>query len=455
MPDDRTGDGALAGGGSRPVRILAVGNDPRSFHALRRLAPAEGGAITVVPDPPAAIRAMRREPWNLLIVPLDQRFGESEWWSDALRGVRSPPRVIALVPAPSLALDATRAGVSECLPVPLHREHLADLLRRVREAEADDVVPLPEVVSPTGGIVSGSPAMLPVFRAIAQVAPTAANVLITGESGTGKELAARAIHQLSPRAGGPFLALHCAAIPEQLLESELFGHEKGAFTGAATTRVGRLERASGGTLFLDEIGDMSLPMQGNVLRAIQEQEIERVGGPEVIRVDVRLIAAMHSDPEALVRDGRLRGDLYHRLAVMTIRLPRLVDRGDDVRLLTAYLSRTISQRYGRRIVGISRRALRLLEERDWPGNIRELRNVIERAVVIAEGEVLGVEQLPAEWAGGSPASPLPGAPATLREVEIAHVGRVLARVNGHIGEAARILGVHRNTLSRKLREYGL
>ncbi len=450
------GDAASAEPRGGPVRVLAVGVDPKPLHALRRLAPPEGALVAHAPDPQAAIRAIRREPWNLLIVSLDgEPHAEPSWWSEALRDVPHPPRVIALIPEPSAALEAAHSGVSEFLSVPLRRQFVSDLIRRVREAETEAVLPLPHITPATGGIVSGSPNMLPVFHTIAQVATTSASVLVTGESGTGKELVARAIHQISPRSSGPFIAFNCAAIPEHLLESELFGHEKGAFTGAVSRRIGRFERAAGGTLFLDEIGEMSLPLQSKILRAIQEREIERIGGTEVIPVETRLIAAMNSDPEAQVKAGRLRGDLYYRLAVVTIALPRLADRGDDVCLLTAYFLRTIGERYGKHFTGISSAAQALLEQRDWPGNIRELRNAIERAVVVAEDDVLRAEQLPQDPRAAPALSPLDRAPMTLREVEMAHIARVLGRTNGHIGEAARILGLHRNTLSRKLKEYGL
>jgi two-component system response regulator HydG len=254
------------------------------------------------------------------------------------------------------------------------------------------------------------------------------------------------------------VAVNCAAIPENLLESELFGHEKGSFTGAIARKIGRFERASGGTLFLDEIADMSLVLQSKILRAVQEREIERVGGNESIPVDVRLIAATNRDLFQEIAQGRFREDLYYRLAVVTIRLPPLADRGDDLLLLTAHFLREFGRAYGKDIRCISGRALRLLQEHRWLGNVRELRNVIERAVLVADGEVLRADHLPEEWR--AQASPVPtaadaGILPTLAEVEARHISRVLSHVNGHVGEAARILGIHRNTLARKIREYGL
>jgi DNA-binding NtrC family response regulator len=306
-------------------------------------------------------------------------------------------------------------------------------------------------------MIAQSPAMVSIYRQIATVAPSTATVLILGPSGAGKELAARAVHFHGPRAAQPFVAVNCAAIPENLLESELFGHEKGSFTGAIARKIGRFEAASGGTLFLDEIADMSLVLQSKILRAVQEREIERVGGTESIPVDVRLIAATNRDLVQEIAQGRFREDLYYRLAVVTIRLPPLGERGDDLLLLTAHFLREFGRPYGKDIRCISGRALRMLQEHRWLGNVRELRNVIERAVLVADGDVLRADHLPEEWRSQS--SPTPAADSgvlpTLADVEARHIARVLSHVNGHVGEAARILGIHRNTLARKIREYSL
>src|SRR6185436_4919744 len=234
-------------------------------------------------------------------------------------------------------------------------------------AENETTLPLPEVkpfAVGTAQMVSESPAMLPVFRTIAQVAPSSATVLVMGESGTGKELVARAVHLHGPRATGPFIAVNCAAIPENLLESELFGHDKGAFTGAVARKIGRFERAHGGTLFLDEIGDMSLALQSKILRAIQEREIERVGGTESIQVDVRLIAATNRDLRTMMTENRFREDLYYRLAVVTIKLPRLLDRGDDLLLLTSAFLKEFGCKANKNFTHVSDRALELLRRHE-------------------------------------------------------------------------------------------
>jgi two-component system, NtrC family, response regulator HydG len=292
---------------------------------------------------------------------------------------------------------------------------------------------------------------------IARVAPSSATVLVLGESGTGKEIVARAVHAAGSRAKGPFVAVNCAAIPENLLESELFGHEKGAFTGAITRRQGRFESAIGGTLFLDEIADMSLALQAKILRAVQEREIERVGGSDTIPVDVRLIAATNRDLREAIEQGKFREDLYYRLAIVTIRLPRLVERDDDLLLLSSFFIREFGERYGKRIDKISAHALELLRNHQWVGNVRELRNVVERAVIIASDGVLRAEHLPDELRANivAPTGRVEQPLATLAEVEARHITRVLAHTGGAIGATARILGIHRNTLARKMREYGL
>ncbi|HVT37668.1 MAG TPA: sigma-54 dependent transcriptional regulator, partial [Gemmatimonadaceae bacterium] len=257
-------------------------------------------------------------------------------------------------------------------------------------------------------------------------------------------------------------AVNCAAIPENLLESELFGHEKGAFTGAMARRAGRFELATGGTLFLDEVADMSLPLQAKILRAVQEREIERVGGGEVIPVDVRVVAATNRDLRSEIAQGRFREDLYYRLAVVTINLPRLSERGDDLLLLAAHFVQQFGPRYGKSIHSISDRALDVLRAHPWKGNVRELRNVIERAVVIATEDTLRVEHLPDELrtkvaraAEASSTAATGDTLDTLAESEAKHIARVLAHTAGAHGEAAEILGIHRNTLARKLKEYGL
>jgi two-component system response regulator HydG len=458
--------GAGGGIGSRPdepLALLCVGKTPEPFQDVERFTDRDLHTIERVADAPAALRALAKGGWSLVLVALEEDPEEQlEWWVDVLRRVPRRPRLAVLTPAPSLGfiLRASALGVLDILPLPVPRDAFAALINRVRESREEVTLPLPDLSKVTVGptmMVSGSHAMLPVFRSVAQVAPSSASVLIEGDSGTGKELVARAVHLQGPRASRPFVAINCAAIPENLLESELFGHEKGAFSGAIARKIGRFERAGGGTLFLDEIGDMSLVLQSKILRAVQEREIERVGGSEPIVVDVRVIAATHRDLRELIAEGRFREDLYFRLAVVTMHLPRLVDRDDDIRLLAASFLTEFGPRYGKHFTGITDQALALLCSRAWPGNVRELRNVIERAVLVAEGDVLRGEHLPEAWR----TDPIPprgeeNAPlGSLREMEARHIKRALDHTHGHVSDAARILGVHRNTLARKIREYGL
>ena len=387
-----------------PIRVLAVGGEAAAFREFTRYAATHGATVERINDDGPALRRLLEHPHELVIVMLeDNGAQELSWWAEALSRLPRPPRLAALARHPSitLAVQAAQLGVIEVMVAPVQSDDVARVVQRVSTAGDDVAIPLPS--TRTSGAVTGvemiaqSPAMVAVYREIASVAPSTATVLILGPSGAGKELAARAVHVHGPRAKGPFVAVNCAAIPENLLESELFGHEKGAFTGAIARKIGRFERANGGTLFLDEIADMSMVLQSKILRAVQEREIERVGGGESISVDVRLIAATNRDLEQEIAAGRFREDLYYRLAVVTIRLPPLADRGDDLLLLAAHFLREFGRAYHKDIRGISGRALRLLQEHRWLGNVRELRNVMERAVLRADGEVLRAEHLPEEW----------------------------------------------------------
>jgi len=460
-----TAPSEIAGPAALGPRILAVGEEAAPFRELARHAATHGAQIERLPDEASALRSLVAQTRDLLVVLVDEKPAEQlAWWAEAIGRLAQPPRLVALARQPSIALAvrAAQLGALEVLVAPVQGDDVARVIRRLTAGVEEAVIPLPPTRAPgvVGQVemIAQSPAMVAVYRQIATVAPSTATVLILGPSGAGKELAARAVHFHGPRAQQPFVAVNCAAIPENLLESELFGHEKGAFTGAIARKIGRFERASGGTLFLDEIADMSLVLQSKILRAVQEREIERVGGTESIAVDVRLIAATNRDLVQEIAAGRFREDLYYRIAVVTIRLPPLSERGDDLLLLTSHFLREFGRAYGKDIRCISGRALRLLQEHRWMGNVRELRNVMERAVLVVDGEVLRADHLPEEWR--TEASPVTGSPDAgvlppLADVEARHIARVLAHVNGHVGEAARILGIHRNTLARKIREYGL
>ena len=449
----------------RALRLLAVGEDTDQglMRNVEKWAAELGAALECEPDLPHAARRLATGRWDAVIAVIGERAEEElGWWADALRGADGAPRLVALVRKPSmgLVLRAEQLGVLDLLALPGRRPDFVRAIERLQATQAEQPIGLPpsqpETVGPYA-LVGRSPAMLEVYKLMARVSAGTATVLIQGASGTGKEVLARAIHLNGPRATGPFVAVNCAAIPENLLESELFGHEKGAFTGAIARKTGRFELAAGGTLLLDEVADMSLMLQAKILRAIQEREIERVGGGECIPVDVRVIAATNRDLREAIGAGRFREDLYYRLAVVTVRLPPLAERGDDLMLLISHFASEFGSRYGKTVRGISDRALELLRNHNWVGNVRELRNAIERAVIVATDGTLRSEHLPEEIRGEEIAPPGrsgPG-PVTLAEAEARHIARTLAFTHGQIGAAADILGIHRNTLTRKMKEYGL
>jgi len=302
------------------------------------------------------------------------------------------------------------------------------------------------------GIVGKSPKMQEVLKIASTVAPTDATVLIYGETGTGKELLARSIHYQSPRANGPFVVMNCGAIPETLLETELFGHEKGAFTNALTARAGKFERAEGGTIFLDEIGDMSLAMQVKLLRVLQEKTIERVGGSRPIRVNVRIIAATHKDLKAAIREGKFREDLYYRLAVVPLELPPLRERREDIPALAQYFLKKYREQLGKDVRNISPLAMRKLRSYHWPGNVRELEYCIERAVILANGPTIGVEEL---WLDSPVPPPEEEEDLSLRNVERKHILKVLRAVNWDVESAAGKLQVEVGDLLERMARYGI
>ena len=325
---------------------------------------------------------------------------------------------------------------------------------------------MPPDVSPID-FIGASPKMQRIFRLVSKVAPTDSTVLVLGESGTGKELIARSIHYQSRRAGRPFVPVNVAALPESLVESELFGSMKGAFTGASADRAGLVEEADGGTLFLDEVGDMPAPAQVKLLRTLENNEVRRLGDSTPRLVDVRVIAATHRDLVAEVAAGRFRGDLYYRLSVVQIELPPLRERREDIGLLAAYFLDRLARRAGRGKLAFAPGTERLLERYDYPGNVRELENAIEHAIAVSDGSVLLPGDLPSAFRTprmlSAPAGPAPAAvPAeadraswSLADVERDHIQTVLDRHQGNATSAARQLGISRTTLWRKLRQYGL
>jgi two-component system response regulator HydG len=314
------------------------------------------------------------------------------------------------------------------------------------------------------GVIGNSPQMLAVVDRLQRIAPTDVTVLIEGETGTGKELVAKAIHQNSPRKKRPFVPLNCAALSEHILESELFGHIRGAFTDATSDRQGKFEYANGGTLFLDEVGDMPVPTQIKLLRVLENSEITRVGSNEPIRVDVRILSATNRDLEQAIAAGAFREDLYHRLKVVTIQLPRLADRREDIPLLIDYFLKEHIKRHNKTVQGISTAARRRLLAYDWPGNVRQLRNVIESMVVVDFDGVLDLDDLPAELAAPSAGEAASASRndglhdlvgKSLAELEGLFIGETLKVTGGNREEAAEMLGIGERTLYRKIKEYGL
>ena len=356
------------------------------------------------------------------------------------------------------AVEAMKAGAEDFISKPFEVEELLAVIEKaVEKAQLrKENQYLKEVLKDTesyGDLIGQTPGIKKIMELIAKTAPTDSTILITGESGTGKEIAAKAIHKLSKRKNGPFIALNCGAIPENLLESELFGHERGAFTGALDRRVGKFELADGGTIFLDEIGTMSANMQSKLLRVLEDHKIERVGGGSPIEVDVRVLAATNIDFPKHIREGKFREDLYYRLNVIPIQMPSLKDRKDDVPLFAAYFIEKFNKELGKKVAGVSSEVLAYLKSYDFPGNVRELKNIIERAVALCQGEQLIMENLLTPTASASTsAKPLKSA---LEEFEANYIQAALNETNGVQSLAAKKLGLHRTTLHARMNALGL
>jgi two-component system nitrogen regulation response regulator GlnG len=449
---------------------------PAPAHKVEVAATGAEGLERVGAGPPDAI---------LLDLLLPDQSGLEVYQQIRANDARIPVIFVTMAKTADAAIEAMKQGAYDYLFKPLDPQQLrrvvgeaVEVARRMREpavlAELGDSAADPDV---EGAIVGSCPAMREVYKAIGRVTAQNVPVLITGESGTGKELIARAIYQHGPRAKAPFLALNCAAIPENLLESELFGHEKGAFTGADRRRIGKFEQVSGGTLFLDEVGDMPLALQAKVLRVLQEQAFERVGGNETVRTDVRLIAATHRDLKTWSEQGKFRPDLYYRLNVFTIHLPPLRERGEDLPLLVRHYLRCSSRELGREMQEVAPEALVRLRGYSWPGNVRELQSVLKQAILQARGPVLLPEFLPelSEAHGVAAAvAPPPGGfdpeafirhrlgpdardlyAETHRELDRLLLSRVLEYTGGNQLRSALLLGIARRTLRAKLQDVGL
>ncbi len=368
-----------------------------------------------------------------------------------------------------VAVEAMKVGAYDFLMKPVNLDHLDLLLQRAlrsRDMESENRQLREELDSKFGleSIIGAAPLMQDLFETIRQAAPSQATVLIQGESGTGKELVAHALHRLSTRAQGPFVAVHCAALSDTLLESELFGHEKGAFTGAVSRRKGRFEMADGGTLFLDEVSEIDPAVQVKLLRVLEERCFERVGGTDPVEVDIRLVAATNRDLRAWVDEGKFREDLFFRLDVVNIRMPPLRERIEDLPLLCNHFIREFAERNHKSFEGISSEAIEVLSGYRWPGNIRELRNTVEKMVVLSRNDRLGVRDIPtnirqAVRGGEMPSgtmrsvSTVQGASHSLADTEKAMILQALEQQGGNRTRAAEVLGISRRTLHRKLKQY--
>ena len=417
------------------------------------------------PDAGEAMKVLAANPDTALMITDYKMPGESGL--DLARKAKqaNPNLAVVVLTAHAdvnLVIEALRDGVDDFFQKPV--TDLSQLELRMSKALRTAALEkeVSDLKSQLGGELENftgkSPAMEKVYRLIRKVAPSDANVLIEGPSGTGKELAARAIHNLSKRAKGPFVAVECAALSSTLLESELFGHEKGAFTDAHAQRIGKFELASGGTLFLDEIGEIDQQTQVKLLRVLESRVFQRVGGNADITADFRLVTATNKDLLKLVAEGKFREDLYYRLNVIDIRTPALRDHKEDIALLVSRFLKELSSANGNAVTGIEPAALKILEDYDWPGNVRQLRNVIEKMVVLASGPKLTADDLPIEVTTPrlpSPVSRPPTANSTLASSEREQILAALERCRGNKSKAADELGISRRTIHRKLKEWGI
>ena len=467
------------------ARILVADDEPAMRWLLERLLRQAGHAVTVVEDGPAALAAAARpDPFDVAFLDIRMPGLDGLEVLSRLRAASPDTAVIVMTAHGSVraAVEAMQRGAYDYLAKPFDNDEALLLVARAVEAKAlaREVVELRtgiQEVWEIGALVGKSPRMQEVYKTIGRIASTDVTVLLLGESGTGKEVVARAIHHYSRRAGKPFVAVSCAAIPATLLEAELFGHERGAFTDAHQRRLGKFELAHGGTIYLDEVGDLGPELQPKLLRVLQEREVERIGGGEPVRVDVRVVAATNRDLEALIREGRFREDLYYRLNVVPVTLPALRERGEDVPFLVDHFLTKYAGELGER--ALSAEALDRLSGYGWPGNVRELENVVQHAMVMATGGVILPEHLPIAAGAGAPVvragtleqliqekleacvRGLGTRPsANLYELLLSLVERplfraVLRETGGNQLRAAALLGINRNTLRKKLRALGL
>ena len=447
--------------------ILVVDDDQAHRTMLRTLLGGWGFSVEEADDGAQAIERVHEKSYDLVL--MDVRMVEVSGLEALVEIKKFNPAIpIIIMTAYSsveTAVEALKKGAYDYLGKPLDFDELKLAIERALDhsrLKAENRV-LKERFGTslnTGDIIARSRIMLELLDTVALVAPTEATVLITGESGTGKELIASAIHANSPRREKPFIQINCAAITETLLESELFGHERGAFTGADRRKEGRFKLAHGGSIFLDEVSEMSVAMQAKLLRVLQEKQIQRVGGEEVLKVDVRVLAATNKDLKKEIEAGRFREDLYYRLNVVTLAVPALRERREDIPLLVQHFLQTFAEKNRKQIKGFTPQAMDGLVRYDWPGNVRELMNAVERGVILCRGEYISETDFPFSLRdpGGSEREPARQellADLPLEEVEKATILNTLESAGGNKSEAARRLGVTRRTLHKKLKKYGV
>jgi len=450
-----------------PGSVLIVDDEKAQRDILQMILGREGYRTVSAGSGQDAVEILKTDEFDLILTDLKmQGMSGMELLEWVLAD--NPQQCIIIMTAHGTidsAVEATRKGAFNYLEKPLDREHLLFSLKRASEhiALLRENSALHRKLDETAsiqGIIGEHPKIKEVFRVVNKIAPTSSTVLVYGESGTGKELVARAIHDRSPRSGKPFFAINCAAIPDALIESELFGHEKGSFTGASSRELGLFEAASEGTVFLDEIGEMNVSLQAKLLRAIQEKEIRRVGGKVNIPVDVRIIAATNRELEIEIKKGQFREDLFYRLNVIRITLPPLRERGSDIVTLAEFFVKKYAVATGMPVSGISKSALKLLLNYSWPGNVRQLESIIERGVLMAEGSSITPEDLPVEVheplsGGGTLPFDFPADGISFEELEKELIIKAMERADWIITKAAPLLRMSYKTLQYRLDKFGI
>src|SRR5215471_3442244 len=438
-------------------KLLIVDDELSVRDSLGKWFREEGYDVSTAENAADALTLLAENKWDAALLDIKMRGTDGIELQRRIHEIDRSLMVIMMTGYASVetAVTALKNGAYDYVTKPLDPDEIAHLVRKALEhrTTALENVRLRETVAEAarpGDIVGQSVAMAKVFDAIETVGPTDATVLITGESGTGKELVARAIHHASPRRFHPLVVIHCGALTETLLESELFGHEKGAFTGAQYRKKGKFEVAEGGTVFLDEIGDINLKTQTDLLRVLQEHEIVRVGSNQPIKVDFRCVAATNKNLELLIEEGKFRPDLYYRLNIFHIELPALRDRREDIPALVDHFVRKFSLQMNKRINRVAPAAMNLLQQQPWPGNIRELENAVERAMVVAQEPEIREYDFAFKNANAVPN----GGPKSLEEMEKAHIQRILEQTGWNQTRAAEVLGIDRVTLHHKVKKYG-